>query len=357
MRKLAFILYLLAATSLALADETNYFCILCGKGPLTGHFWMSKWGPICNDCYHLENHCSICGLPIDKDYAKTGDGRYICKFCKTNAVLDVEEAREVFAEVRSDLVELFGSSYVLQYPDVTVNLFDVDYWSEAGRSDGLHKYGFAHTRKTPKGNCTHEVVLLSGRLRVEMSAVAAHEYTHLWLNENRPASHEIDSDTIEGICELAAYKLMESRSEKEEEQQILENPYTHGAIKKLVAIEQEHGVAYILNWVKNGSTPTLDTEENTLAAPVKTPVLVAYTNVPPPLPETVKLNGLMLDGRTSHAIISGVSFASGETKQVPLRNGPVQVKCEAIHRSDVVLEVEGINGPVSLGIGEEKSVP
>ena len=357
MRKLAFILFLLAATGVALADETNDFCILCGKGPLTGHYWKGKWGTLCDDCYHrYENHCSICGLPIDKDFEKTGDGRYVCRFCKTNAVLDVDEAKDVFTEVRGDLIELFGSTYMLQYPDVTVSLFDVDYWSEAGRPDGLHKYGFAHTRKTPKGDCTHEVVMLSGRLRGEMSAVAAHEYTHLWLNENRPASHEIDSDTIEGICELAAYKLMESRSDKEEEQQILDNPYTHGEIKKLVAIEQEHGMAYILNWVKNGTTANLDEDGETLAAPVRTPEL-AYTNVPPALPTTLKLNGLMLDGRTSHAIISGVSFATGETKPVKLRNGPVQVTCEVIHQADVVLEVEGMSGPVSLGIGEEKAVP
>ena len=47
-------------------------------------------------------------------------------------MLDAAEAREVFADARRDLVELFGRGFALKYPDVTVNLFDVDYWSETG---------------------------------------------------------------------------------------------------------------------------------------------------------------------------------------------------------------------------------
>ena len=336
----------------------HYFCVVCGKGPLSGRIWMSKWGAVCDDCYKLENHCSLCGLPIrDGDGSvKTGDGRFICKFDKPNAVLDVAGAREVFTDTRRELVGMFGRSFALNFPDVTVNLFDVDYWSELGRSDGLHKFGFASTRRTPKGDCTHEVVLLSGRLRNELAATAAHEYTHLWINENRPAGHVIDSDTIEAICELSAYKLMESRSQPEQLQKILDNPYTHGEIKKLVALEKENSVGYILNWVKNGAGATLETESSALAAPVRTPV-IAFTNVPPPLPETLKLSGLLLDGQSRHAIINGVSFAAGEVKNVNLRSRTVRIRCREISRAGVVLEVDGFPGQFTLKIGEEKFVP
>src|SRR5674476_1331170 len=192
MRRLASIFFLFAAAFVSAAGETNYFCVVCGKGPL------------------------------------------------------------------------FGRSFALKFPYVTVNLFGVDYWSELGRADGLHKFGFASMRRTPKGDCTHEVVLLSGRLRNEIAATAAHEYTHLWINENRPAGHVIDSDTIEAICELSAYKLMEARSQPEELQKILDNPYTHGEIKKLVPLEKENGMGYVLNWVKNGTTATLGTQASAL---------------------------------------------------------------------------------------------
>lgn len=356
MRHLALILFLFAATWVAAAAETNYFCVVCGKGPLHGRIWMSKWGAVCDDCYKLENHCSLCGLPIGKNFVQTGDGRFICKFDKPNAVLDATGAKEVFADARRELVELFGSGFALNFPDVTVNLFDVDYWSEKGRDDGLHKFGFSSTRRTRKGDCTHEVVMLSGRLRTELAATAAHEYTHLWINENRPVELVIDSDTLEAICELSAYKLMASRAQPEQQQKILDNPYTHGAIKKLVALEKENGIGYVLNWVKNGTTATLATESAALAAPVRKPALT-FTNVPPPLPVTLKLGGLLLEGQSRRAIVSGVSFAPGETKTVKLQNRTVQIRCREIQADSAVLEVAGSDEPFTLKIGEEKFVP
>lgn len=349
MRQLAAVFILLASIFAASATETNYFCVICGQGPLTGRIWMTKWGAICNDCYKLENHCSICGLPIrDGDGSiTTGDGRFICKFDKTNAVLDLAEAKEVFADTRRELIELLGRGFALKYPDVTVNLFDVDYWSETGRPDGLHQFGFASTRRTPKGSCTHEVVLLSGRLRTEIAATAAHEYTHLWINENLPPDRSIDRDVNEGICELVAYTLMESEGRTNQTQRILENPYTHGEINKLVALEKERGIGWILNWVKNGATTNLSGA--TLMMPLAKPVM-QFANVPPQLPVALKLNGLLSDGRSRRAIISGVSFAPGETNTVKLRDRTVTVRCREIHGSDVVIEVDGIPKPVVLKI-------
>jgi hypothetical protein len=358
MHKLTLILFLFTAVFVSSAEETNYYCIVCGKGPLTGHIWLHQRGAVCDDCYKLPNRCSICGLPIrDGDGAiKTDDGRLICKFDKADAILDLAEAKEVFADVRREMVELYGRSFALNYPDVTVRLFDVDYWSEAGRPDGLHAFGFANTRKLSGGDCTHEVVLLSGRLRNEIAATAAHEYTHLWINENRPPGHVIDSDTTEAICELSGYKLMEERKQPAQMQKILANTYTHGEILKLVALEKEDGIGYILNWVRNGTTPTLEAEPTALAVPVWTRT-VAFTNVPVPLPETLKLDGLLLNGPSRRAIIGGVSFAAGEVKPVKLRGRTVEVRCREIHNTDVSLEVDGQPEPVILKISDGKSAP
>jgi hypothetical protein len=360
-RKLVFMLWLILAGLVVQAQETNYFCVLCGKGPLTGRFWMSKWGAICNDCYsNSENRCSICGIPITEGYVQTSDGRYICKFDKPNAVLDVDQARDLFADTRSDLVQVIGSGFALQYPTVTVNMFDVDYWSETGRDDGLHKFGFAYSRRTPKGEWKHEVVILSGRLRGEMSATEAHEYTHLWISENCPESHEIAKDTLEGICELCSYKLMESRGDTNEEQRILANPYTHGEIVKLVALEQDKGMAYILDWVKNGTSATLeDADAPAVAAstaPMRIPML-DYTNVPPPLPATLRLAGLMTGGQSRQAIVSGASFQVGDRRTIKLTTGTVQVQCLDIERDEVVLKVDGVPDLITLKMGEEKALP
>jgi hypothetical protein len=356
MGKIALILFLFAA-GIASAGETNYFCVVCGKGPLTGRIWLSKWGAICDNCAKLENRCSLCSLPIrDGDGSvKTGDGRFICKFDKTNAVLDADQAREVFEDARRDLLNLFGPDFALQYPDVTVRLFDVDYWSDKGRENGLHKFGFASTRKTPGGQCTHEVVLLSGRLRDEIAAAAAHEYTHLWINENLPPDRKPAVDTVEAICELAAYKLMESRSLPEQQRKILDNSYTHGEIKNLVEVEKQNGVNSVLNWVKSGTTETLDTTASFASA--GSPASVFMYLPPPPLPEALKFGGLIVLGQKLQAVINGVAFSPGDTKRVKLRDKTVLVHCREVHRGEVVLEVNGRAGPVTLKMGGEGLKP
>jgi hypothetical protein len=198
------------------------------------------------------------------------------------------------------------------------------------------------------------VVLLSGRLREELAATAAHEYTHLWINEN--CARQLAADVVEAICELSAFKLMAARGLPVQQQKILGNPYTHGEIKKLVALEQERGIGYVLNWVKNGTATTLETQAAALAAPVKISAM-AFTNVAPPLPETLKLSGLLLDGQSRHAIISGVSFAAADVKSVRLQNRTVKIRCREIRRDEVVLETDGAPGQFTLKIGAEKFMP
>jgi len=362
MRSLALIFLLLTPLWLTAAEPTNYFCVVCGKGPLTGRVWLSKWGPICDDCNNLPRRCSICGLPIrdGDDYAKTGDGRYICRFDKPHAVLDAAGAQEVFAGVRQDLIGMFGSRFRLNNPEVTVNVFDVDYWSENVHTDGLHKFGFSSSRKTGTNEFTHEVVLLSGRPESEMAATAAHEYTHLWINENLPPEHVLTRDTVEGLCELVSYKLVDSRSDNEQKKVILANPYTHGETAKLVEIEQELSINFILNWVVNGTGDHLDPGAvitggllpsfNTLPS-VRHRVL---TNAPPQLPTAIKLGGLIL-GPSPEALINGIPFLTGDLKTIKLKNYSVQVHCVNITDSGVVLRVDGAAGTITLKVGEEKS--
>ncbi len=334
----------LALMTSTAAAETNYFCVVCGKGPLVGRVWLCRWGAVCTNCYQLENHCSICGLPIAKDFAKTGDGRYICKFDRPNAVLDQAEAKDVFAETRRELIELFGRGFALQYPDVTVNLFDVDYWSEHDATDGLHKFGFANTRTSSKGACTHEIILLSGRLRNELKATVAHEYTHLWINENRQPDRKMDGDTLEAICELVAYKLMESDKFPDQQQRILKNPYTHGVIKTLLAIEAQRGMGYIFNWVKTGTASNFT--DPAAGAISLLPVTVSST--PVLRPKTLSFTGISIIGNARQAIINGMALGVGETKEIPLLEKTITVHCRAISEEAVTVFLDGATAPVTL---------
>jgi hypothetical protein len=358
MRPLVFILFLFAAAGLASADPTNYFCVVCGKGPLTGHIWLHPRGAICDDCEKIQDRCMICGLPVKPGdgHITTGDGRIICKFDKTNVVLTLDQAKDLFEQTRGEVVDLYGRQFALKYPEVTVNLFDVDYWSEKGQPGGLHKFGFASTRKTADRHCTHEVVMLSGRTREEMMAVAAHEYTHLWINENRPDSHKIDGDTVEAICELTAYELMRQKKLTEQQKHILENPYTNGKIKTLVAVEREGGTDYILNWVKNGTAETFDAVANPALLTASVPA-VPFVAAPRQLPQGLKFSGIMTIGQERQAVVNGVAFAVGEQKTIKLRDQSVLVRCREIHAVDIIVELNGSSDPLTLEKGEEKILP
>ena len=357
--RLALVLFLFAAAGVAAAGETNYVCIVCGKGPLTGQIWLHPRGPICVDCEKIQEHCSICGLPVkDGDgHIKTADGRFICKFDKASAVLTLDQAKALFDQTRDDVVDLYGRSFALKDTDVTVNLFDVDYWSEKGQANSLHKFGFANTRKTAAGHCTHEVIMLSGRTREELLPVAAHEYTHLWINENRPDSHVIDGDTIEGICELTAYKLMVQKKLPAMQKRILENPYTNGKIKTLIAVEREGGTDYVLNWVKKGPAETFD--DDATLAPIPAPVerSAPFIAAPVPLPAALKFSGLLTIGKNRRAVINGVAFAVGDQKQIKLRNKTVLVRCHEIQNDAVVLQLNESPDRITMKKGQEKLPP
>jgi hypothetical protein len=349
---------LMSTAVISSAEETNYFCIVCGKGPLTGNIWLYSRGPVCDDCEKLKERCSICGLPVrDGDgHIKTGDGRFICRFDKTNVIMTLDEARDLFEQTRDEVVDLYGPQFALRNKEITVNLFDVDYWSEKGRANGLHAFGFASSRPAADGAWTHEVVMLSGRTREEMTSVAAHEYTHLWINENCPAGRHIDGDTVEAICELTAYKLMQKKNLPERQKDILENPYTNGKIKDLVEVEREGGTDYVLNWVKESTAEKFDVDAN--LAPLTPPapaVTVPYVAGPRPLPAGLTFSGTMSFGKVPMAVVNGQSFAVGDQKVIKLRNRSVVIQCLQIDGEKVAMEVDG--KPLTLKRDEETSVP
>jgi hypothetical protein len=366
MRRLAFILFFFAAIWVISAGETNFYynpaesnyhCVVCGKGPLTGQIWRYKWGMVCDDCEKIKDRCSICGLPVkDGDgHIKTSDGRFICQFDKTNCILTLEQAQDLFQKTSDEVVDLYGQQFALKSTDVTVKLFDVDYWSERGGRNGLHAFGFASTRKTSDGKYTHEVVMLSGRTKEEMTSVAAHEYTHLWINENCPDGHVIDGDTVEAICELTAYKLMQKKNWPEMEKRILVNPYTNGKIKTLVAVDHDGGTDYVLNWVKNSKDATFDDGANLSPIPSPTPEpQISYA--PRVLPEGLKFSGIMQLGKRQ-AVINGEAFAVGDQKTIKLRDRSVTIRCKEIRDDSVVVMLNGSTDPLTLARGEEKMLP
>ncbi|HEX9047184.1 MAG TPA: hypothetical protein VF988_09180, partial [Verrucomicrobiae bacterium] len=193
-----------------------------------------------------------------------------------------------------------------------------------------------------------------GHSREEMAAVAAHEYTHLWINENRPETHLIDDDTVEAICELTAYELMTHKKLPERQKQIRENPYTHGKINDLIEVDREAGTDYVLNWVKTSAAATFDT--NARLEPLLAPAPVTSLPAGPrPLPMGLTFSGTMSFGKEPLAVINGSEFAAGEQKTLKLRNRSVLVRCAEVHDGEVRVTVDG--APLTLPRGGEKLLP
>ena len=151
------------------AADLALTCVICDKTPLVGKVWIHKIGHICDDCFKLDTRCSICSVPAKSGFAKTSDGRIICKSDLKEAVLIGEEAQRIFEETRRDLKTMSGGVLAVSTPVITVNLFDIDYWNYldgAPLANDLRRAGFSSSRRS--GNqFTHSVLLHSSLRSIE----------------------------------------------------------------------------------------------------------------------------------------------------------------------------------------------
>src|SRR6185369_6337380 len=330
--------------------QTNLTCIICGKGPLVGKVWVHKRGHICSDCYQLETRCSLCGLPVREGFAKTTDGRIICQFDLPNTVLSVDEGKRIFNETLAGIRQMSGSALQLKQTNIAVNVFDVDYWNVRDGQpvpEKLRRTGFSQTRHT--GNqFTHAVILLSGQLKSDMVSVCAHEFTHLWINENKAASRTLDGDTVEALCELVAYKLAVQNANSDQQDRIKKNTYTNGKIETLIEVDLQYGLNPILDWVKNGTDQLLDLSK---LAQFRTGAIVAafraLPSLPAPAPNTLLLRGIFGKGKNRLALINDHSFAKLDEERVRVGSQMVLVQCLDILDQSVVIRVNA-SEPVTL---------
>jgi hypothetical protein len=339
------------------SDDEAFTCVVCGKRMLSGKYFRHPAGPVCEICAELPDRCSLCGLPIKDNYGKTHDGRFICKFDLPNTIKSEAEAQRLFDDVHNGLYRLTGGELKLKNTAVAVSLFDIDYWNYRDGNpvpETMRRLGFSQSR--PSGEIlAHSVVLLSGQLKSDTTSVCAHEFMHLWINENKARSRKIEGDTLEALCELTAYKWMVSTEDGAQQQKILENAYTHGKIKELIGLETDYGFQVILDWVKRGTNAVLDAQTlSQLGSPRISPVPVPIANwavrVQEPV-HTLRLLGLIGSKTNRCALINDRQFFENDEKEMTLDSRTVLVKCLEIKANTVRILVAGTNTPVTLTIG------
>jgi hypothetical protein len=318
---------------------------------------------ICETCALLRRRCSLCQLPVKENYTALHDGRFLCARDAKIAILDVEEAKRIWADANLEMDRVFSRSMALPGTNIVFALVDQVHMDQIFQSPGFERQcpfliGCTRSRLLGGGRWKHAVDVLSAMPKAVLTAVCAHERAHTWMAENVDPARELDRDAIEGFCEMIAYKLMEYLGDTKEMASIRNNGYSRGQIDYFVDAESTYGMYVILEWIKHGVDGRLlddldrirkVTEKNpaaTLQQAQALPNTIALT----PVPDTLTLIGISGAGIGRLALINDRAFCVKESGKVRVGKTNVHIRCLEIRDGSVLIEVTGSQEKQELSI-------
>ena len=340
-------------------------CDICG-GPLGERVYTPQDGvtgerkQVCLECAMLGTVCFFCGLPVRTNYTQLPDGRFICAREAQTAVIEESDARRACSETKEGLDRLF--SRFLDFPEtnVTISVVDRVHLQELFKFPGKdyvcpNVWGYTAT-ETNRQHLEHYISLLSGLPRAAFKATCAHEYTHVWLNENVSGRRKriLSKDATEGFCELIAYLLMNAENEDAQKRLILLNAYTRGQINIFIETERAYGMNDIADWMKYGIDDRLRREDLLQVRNVELPRPGAHSAgilrsaAAPAAPDTLALRGIILAPNHPQALINNSSFRINQTGQVRVGTTNLTIRCLSITRDCVRIKI--------LTSGEERDL-
>ncbi|MBI1841497.1 MAG: hypothetical protein HYR88_11690 [Verrucomicrobia bacterium] len=341
--------------------DSGGICEICGERPPGKMYLMEdrvrgKQVILCERCARLPDTCSVCQIPVFRNYTKLSDGRFLCEYDVKDAVLDQDSALSVYRDAQRDVFSILNGLGVLPDRNISVQLVDQKELSRIfsatpGAHHDLNLQGVTRTRRFSKDSFEHQIFLCLGLTRSRMAAVAAHEYAHTWINENVPRDRVIDGDTVEAFCELTAYELMQQRGDKRELRLIVENAYTRGKIDVLIKATTDYQYHRVAAWMKSGTDETIESH--------RTERVIALKDAPPPLfgyipvvharaPEILRLKGLSGREPRRYALINDITLERGEEAPVKLAEKTLVVRCLDIASNAVILRINGDTNLVRL---------
>ncbi len=332
---------------------------MCGeKITKLTYFWEDKVSgskkTVCEKCSALTTVCYLCGLPAKKDFTELADGRILCVRDVKSAVLDESEADRIIREVKDGLDRLFSRFITFPETNVTTVLVDrvnlQELFKFAGNDATCPNVWGYYQPKTNNHRLSHDIHLLSGLPRASLKATCAHEYTHAWMHENVSPQRQksLNANAAEGFCELVSYLLMEAQREENQMSVIKSNAYTRGQIHLFLQAERRFGFNEIVEWIQYGEDDQLLADDlariRRVALPARTNaaanVSAHFSETRPP-PDTLVLNGVKWSKSRPIAFINNRSFETQEEATVRVGKTNVTVRCLAISRDSVVIQVAG----------------
>lgn len=188
--------------------STSLFCSVC-QGELTGKYLYNHWGEnvhpqhqgnpthSCSACHRFLSSATQHGLQY-------GDGRIICGLCQITAITEPNSIVHSRQRVINTL-KAVGFKYIPDYISITLSnqrrlnqrLKKSSHANSHGLTQTIEKSveGIVHHRE-------HSIFILYGLPRLVFEGVLAHEFLHVWLNE-QPNTRERSPQEIEGFCNLA----------------------------------------------------------------------------------------------------------------------------------------------------------
>ena len=356
------ILLLLALAIPLLAVDAPKRCAACQRLLAGTFFWatspaLTEKQPVCETCKNLKTQCAICQLPIPDPKHALDDKRLLCDRDFAAGIFDEKEALRVFEEAKRDVHRMLRSYGVLPDNNITVSLVSGKALTQLYQSlPSAHEnslLGLTRTEVTAPGRqFRHSIYLINGLGRARLAAVSAHEFTHAWMHENVPETRKLEKDTIEGFCELVAFKLMSERRDEVETKVILANAYTRGQVNAFVQAENEMQFSRVINWLKTGVDEQLSEANPRQALAVNTePSPVVW---PPPnavstaVPDTLLLKGISGTASRRFALINDATVTKNEDVRVRVGNSNVVLRCLEIRPRSVLVQLRGGSGPIEL---------
>lgn len=315
----------------------------------------------CERCVQLTTVCSTCRLPVFQDFTTLEPGRFLCAEDAREAVLDGGVATAIFNDVKRDLFAIFSGLGVMPDRNLQVNLVQQkELMRIFAATPGAHPdgslQGVTRSRRFGKDTFEHEIFLCAGLSRARTAAVAAHEYAHAWVHENKDPDRILDRDTEEAFCELTAYHLMQQRGQQAEIKAILQNTYTRGKIDVLVKVSESYLFHRVAEWVKTGKDETLEHQRPDRVVKLRDtpePLFGYLPEVHARAPEVLRLKGLSGRAPRRFALINDATLREGETAKVSLGDRQVKVLCEQIREDGVRVRIQGQTNSVELLLGNE----
>lgn len=311
---------------------------------------------LCKDCTRRTTVCYLCGVPVARNLTTLPDGRVLCARDAKAVVLDEAEAEQLIREVKDTLDRQFSRFTTFPDENVTVRMVDRQALQEsfkfAGNDLSCPVVWGCTVRGTNAGAATHTISLLSGLPRPLFRATCAHEYVHVWVNENVSAARrkQTDQDAVEGFCELVAYLLMEAQGAAASTALIRSNTYTRGQLSLFLDAERRFGFNEVVEWMQYGVDARLvenDTDRirkvdlpRRVAAAAGQPGVPSAPPPPPPAPDKLTLSGIVWSPAQPLALINGHSFAVDERGKVRLGPTNATLRCLAIGQDWVRVRVE-----------------